>query len=248
MPTTDPLKELECQLAQSTDPEAKRAALADIERTIASLKEIGERLKAVDSPMASPIEAADSSVENPLTEDLNSISIDPPLTEQEIDTQLSALLQPYNTTVEDLLPFGDPLPKNHMDAAVYKDSLCLLESQLAKTNALIHSARTDLDAKRRALDKQLRLRETGAAVFGNLLHPSELAQHTQPVTAAEATLRHLEQTMAQHLRQLWHYTNTVRPIDAAWFRARFVVLVGAKLAFMVKERKAEAEALLAKAM
>jgi hypothetical protein len=52
--------------------------------------------------------------------------------------------------------------------------------------------------------------------------------------------------MAQHLKQLWHYTNTVRPIDAAWFRGRFSVLVGAKLAFMVKERKAEVEAVLAK--
>ena len=218
--------------------EAKHAALADLDSTIASLQQIR-------AGMAMKTKTA--MVESPSPQEVERL-LPPPIPadipEDEIDAQLSAFLQPYNTTLEDLMRSGDSLPKNHIDATVYLDSLALLESQIAETQQLAERAQADLDDRRRTLEKQLSLRKTGAALFGSLLNPHDLAQYTQAITAAEATLRHVEQTMAQHVRQLWRYAHTVRPIHAARFHARFATLVRAKLARAVEARKAEALAMV----
>ena len=219
------------------DQEAKHAALADLDSTIASLQQIRTAMRV----------KGESAVVDPPPPQARFLppKATPDASEEEIDAQLSALLQPYNTTLEDLMRSGDSLPKNHIDAAVYLDSLALLETQIAETQQLADRAQADLDDRRRTLEKQLSLRKTGAALFGGLLNPHDIAQYTQAITAAEATLRHVEQTMAQHVRQLWRYAHTVRPIHAARFHARFATLVRAKLARAVEARKAEAEALLA---
>lgn len=109
---TDQLGELKRRFNQPVDPESKNIVLAELDHTIASLQKIREGLLKTTEPSA----------------------------EAEIDAKLEALLQPYNTTVEELLSGNDMLPKNCMDARVYMDSICLLESQITKAQKLIDKA------------------------------------------------------------------------------------------------------------
>lgn len=213
---TDQLGELKRKFNQPVDPESKNTVLAELDHTIASLQKIREGL----------LKTAESSAE------------------AEIDAKLEALLQPYNTTVEELLSSGDMLPKNCMDARVYRDSICLLESQITEAQKLIDKAQSDLSDKRNAFKEQIRLLENKATIFGQPINPHEMNQYTQAIAAAENHVRHIEQTMAQHSKQLWHYVSNLQPIDAKHFKTQFTALSKAKLALMVQARKAEVDALL----
>lgn len=213
---TDQLGELKRKFNQPVDPESKNTVLAELDHTIASLQKIREGL----------LKTAESSAE------------------AEIDAKLEALLQPYNTTVEELLSSGDMLPKNCMDARVYRDSICLLESQITEAQKLIDKAQSDLSDKRNAFKEQIRLLENKATIFGQPINPHEMNQYTQAIAAAENHVRHIEQTMAQYSKQLWHYVSNLQPIDAKHFKTQFTALSKAKLALMVQARKAEVDALL----
>jgi ribosomal protein L29 len=146
--------------------------------------------------------------------------------------------------VEELILSGDMVPKNCMDAKVYKDSICLLQTQIAEAQKLADKAQFELNDKRHALKEQLRLLENRAAILGQPINPHEMNQYTQAITAAENHIRHIEQTIAQHSKQLWHYVRNLRPIDAKHFKGQFIALSQAKLALMVQASKAEVDALV----
>jgi len=214
---TDQLNELKRKFNQPMDTESKNSVLSELDHTITSLQKIREEL----------VKPADTK----------------PGAEEDIDAKLETLLRPYNTTVEELIRSGDTVPKDCMDAKVYKESICLLESQIAEAHKLAGKAQSDLNDKRHALKEQLKLLENRAAILGQPINPHEINQYTQAITAAEQHIRHIELNMAQHSKQLWHYVRNLRPIDAKTFKAEFMALSQAKLALMVQARKAEADAL-----
>lgn len=199
--------------AQPADPESKHAVLAELDHAIVSLRKIRETLA------------------EPCTTD--------------IDAKLHALLSPYNTTVDELVGKGITIPTNCMDVNVYKDSLCRLETQIAETQQLIDKAHSDLGKKQQALKEQLKLLENRSIIFGVVqpINPCEINQYSQAITNTESTIRQYEQTMAQHVAQLWHYVHTIRPIDAKHFKTQFNALVHAKLALAVQAKKAEVDAI-----
>jgi hypothetical protein len=213
---TDQLGELKRKFNQPVDSDSRDAVLAELDHTIESLKKIREELAKSAKTCA----------------------------EEDIDAKLETLLRPYNTTVEELILSGDMVPKNCMDAKVYKDSICLLQTQIAEAQKLADKAQSELNDKRHALKEQLRLLENRAAILGQPINPHEMNQYTQAITAAENHIRHIEQTIAQHSKQLWHYVRNLRPIDAKHFKGQFIALSQAKLALMVQARKAEVDALV----
>jgi len=215
---TDHLNELKCKFNQLVNPESKESVLSELDQTITSLQKIREEL-------------------------LKTTEIKPDA-EADIDAKLETLLRPYNTTVEELILSCDMVPKNCMDANVYKDSICLLQTQIAEAQKLADKAQSELNDKRHALKEQLRLLENRAAILGQPINPHEMNQYTQAITAAENHIRHIEQTIAQHSKQLWHYVRNLRPIDAKHFKGQFIALFQAKLALMVQARKAEVDALV----
>jgi hypothetical protein len=216
MTFAEQLEALKHKFNQPVDPDSQDTVLAELDHTIASLQKIRQELAKSAGTCA----------------------------EEEIDAKLETLLLPYNTTVEELMLSGDMVPKNCMDAKVYKDSICLLQSQIAEAQKLADKAQSDLNDKRYALKEQLRLLENRATIFGQPINPHEMSQYTQAITAAENHIRHIEQSIAQHSKQLWHYVRNLRPINAKSFKDQFIALSQAKLAVMVQARKAEIDALV----